>query len=164
VPARSGEIAVALALLAVAVFFVSQAAVLDFGRVGLPGPGFFPFSLGIALGLVSLLILFVVARSQTESEPLYLGHRDVLVVIAALMGVAVSFEQADTYLVLGTFLGSVLLLVARTTFWRALLGACVGMVLVWIVFRFALGVRLPTGRFWSELAAWLPGVLATGLS
>jgi hypothetical protein len=164
VPARTGEIAVAIALLAVAVFFISQGAVLDFGRIGLPGPGFFPFSLGIALGLVSLFILFVVVRSQEESEPLYFGHRDVLVVIAALMGVAISFEQADAYLVLGTFLASVLLLVARTTFWRALLGACLGMVLVWVVFRFALGVRLPTSRFWSELAAWLPAVLPTGLS
>lgn len=162
VPARTGEIAAAIALLAVAVFFISQAALLDFGHIGLPGPGFFPFSLGIALGLVSLMILFVVARSQEESKPLYLGHRDVLVVIAALMGVAFAFEQADTYLVLGTFLASVLLLVARTTFWRALLGACLGMVLVWVVFRFALGVRLPTGRFWSELAAWLPAVLPTG--
>ena len=147
---------VAAALLAVAVFFISQAARLDFGRIGLPGPGFFPFALGSALGLVSLMVLFVVVRSQDESEPLYLGHRDVLVVIAALMGVAFSFEQADAYLVLGTFLASVLLLVARTTFWRALLGACLGMVLVWAVFRLALGVRLPTGGFWSDLAAWLP--------
>lgn len=164
VPARSGEIAMAIALLAVAVFFISQAALLDFGRVGLPGPGFFPFALGIALGLVSLMILFVVVRAQDESEPVYLGHRDVLVVIAALMGVAFSFEQADAYLVLGTFLACVLLLVARTSLWRALLGACLGMVLVWVVFRFALGVRLPTGRFWSELAALLPAMLPIGRS
>jgi hypothetical protein len=162
VPARTGEIAVAIALLAVAVFFVSQATFLDFGHIRLPGSGFFPFFLGIALGVVSLMILFVVVRSQEEREQVFLGHRDVLVVLAALMGVAFAFEQADTYLVLGTFLASVLLLVARTTFWRALLGACLGMVLVWVVFRFALGVRLPTGRFWSELAAWLPAVLPTG--
>ena len=164
VPARTGEIAAAIVLLAVAVFFASQAALLDFGRIGLPGPGFFPFALGIALGLVSLMILLTVVRAQEESEAFYLGHRDVLVVIAALMGVAFFFEQADAYLVLGTFLASVLLLVARTTWWRALLGACLGMVLVWVVFRLALGVRLPTGRFWSELAAWLPAGLPTGLS
>ncbi|NJO24059.1 MAG: tripartite tricarboxylate transporter TctB family protein [Sphingomonadales bacterium] len=154
----------AIALLAVAVFFISQAALLDFGHVGLPGPGFFPFALGVALCLVSLMILFVMVRSPDEGERVYVGHRDVLVVIAALGGVAFAFEQADTYLVLGTFLASVLLLVARTTLWRALLGACLGMVLVWVVFRFALGVRLPAGRFWSELAAWLPSVFPTGLS
>jgi hypothetical protein len=155
---------VAIALLAVAVFFMSQAALLDFGRVGLPGPGFFPFALGVALGLVSLMILYVMVRSPAEGEPVYVGHRDVLVVIAALAGVAFAFERADAYLVLGILVACLLLLVARTTVWRALLGACLGMVLVWVVFRFALGVRLPTSRFWNELAAWLPPMLPGGRS
>ena len=163
-PARTGEIAVAIALLAVAVFFISQAALLDFGRIGLPGPGFFPFALGVALALVSLMILYVMVRSPDEAEPVYVGHRDVLVVIAALAGVAFAFEQSDTYLVLGTFLAFVLLLVARTTLLRALLGACLGMALVWLMFKLALGVRLPTGQFWSELSAWLASLFSTGRS
>ena len=154
---------VAAVLLAVAVFFVSQAALLDFGRVGLPGPGFFPFALGIALGLVSLTILFLAVRPQPEDEVVFVGHRDVLVALAALVGVAFFFEQADSYLVLGVFVASLLLLVARTGVWRALLGASLGMVLVWAVFGFALGVRLPTGRFWGELAARLPALPPTGL-
>jgi hypothetical protein len=164
VPARTGEIAVAIALLAVAVFFISQAALLDFGRIGLPGPGFFPFALGVALALVSLMILYVMVRSPDTGEPVYVGHRDVLVVIAALAGVAVAFEQGDAYLALGAFLAFVLLLVARTDLWRALLGACLGIALVWLVFRFALGVRLPTGRFWGEFFAWAHLVLPTGVS
>ncbi len=76
---------------------------------------------------------------------------------------AVSFEQADTYLVLGIFVASLLLLVARTGVWRALLGASLGMVLVWAVFALALGVRLPTGGFWGELATRLPALPPTGL-
>ena len=154
---------VAAVLLAVAVFFVSQAALLDFGRVGLPGPGFFPFALGIALGLVSLTILFLAVRPQPEDEVVFVGHRDVLVALAALVGVAFFFEQADSYLVLGVFVASLLLLVARTGVWRALLGASLGMMLVWAVFGFALGVRLPTGRFWGEFAARLPALPPTGL-
>lgn len=163
-PARTGEIAVAIALLAVAVFFISQAALLDFGHIGLPGPGFFPFALGVALAVVALMILYVMVRSPDAAEPVYAGHRDVLVVIAALAGVAIAFEQSDAYLVLGGFLAFVLLFVARTTWWRALLGACLGMALVWLVFRFALGVRLPTGNFWSGLSAWLPSMPPVGLS
>jgi hypothetical protein len=163
VPARTGEIVVAATLLAVAVFFVSQAALLDFGGVGLPGPGFFPFALGIALGLVTLTILFVIVRSPDASEVIFLGHRDVLVALAALAGVAFAFEQADSYLVLGVFVAALLLVVARTTLWRALLGASLGMVLVWAVFRVALGVRLPTGRYWDDLAARFAGTLPTGL-
>jgi hypothetical protein len=164
VPTRTGEIVVALVLLAVAVFFISQAALLDFGRVGLPGPGFFPFALGIALALVSLMILFVTFRAPEAREVVYLGHRDVLVALAALVGVAIAFEQADSYLVLGTFVAALLLLVARTTLWGALLGASLGMVLVSAVFRFALGVRLPTGDYWSELAARLAALFPAGSS
>jgi hypothetical protein len=149
VPIRTGEILVAAALSAVAAFFVWQAALLDFGRVGLPGPGFFPFALGIALALASVLILYVAVRMPAKGEAVFLGHRDVLVVMVALAGMASAFEQADTYLVLGVFVTVLLLLVARTTVWRTLLGASLGMVLVWAVFSVALGVRLPTGDFWD---------------
>lgn len=163
-PARTGEIAMAIALLAVAAFFISQAALLDFGHIGLPGPGFFPFALGVALALAALMILYAMVRSPDDAAPVYVGHRDVLVTVAALAGVAMAFEQSDAYLVLGTFMAFVLLLVARTTWWRALLGACLCMALVWFVFRFALGVRLPTGNFWSGLSAWLPPMFPVGLS
>jgi hypothetical protein len=139
----------ALALLAVAIFFVWQAALLDFGRVGLPGSGFFPFALGIGLSLVSLLIIYATLRSPKQDDPVYMGHRDVLVVLAALVGVAFTFERADTYLTLGVFVAVLLFVVGRTTLWRALLGASLGMVLVWAVFAFALGVRLPAGDFWD---------------
>jgi len=43
---RRGGIAMACALLAVGLIFVWQASLLDFGGLGLPGPGFFPLLLG----------------------------------------------------------------------------------------------------------------------
>jgi hypothetical protein len=150
---RIGEIVMAAVLLAVSVFFVTQAYLLDFGTIGRPGSGFFPLALGIALGLVSLVILHGAVRAPSRGEVVYLGHRNVLVVLVALVGVALTFEQADTYVVLGTFVAVLLLAVARTTPWRALLGASLGMVLVWAVFNLALGVRLPAGDFWAQLVA-----------
>lgn len=141
----------AVALLAAAIFFISQAWLLDFGRVGLPGPGFFPFALGIALAVASSLILYSVMRSPGRGDLVFLGHRDVLVVMAALAGVAFAFERADSYVVLGVFVAVLLLAIARTTVWQMLLGAILGMVLVWIVFVFALGVRLPAGEFWDPI-------------
>ena len=62
-----------------------------------------------------------------------------------------AFERADTYLTLGVFAAALLLLVARAALWRAVLGASLGMVAVWAVFRFGLGVRLPTGEFWDSI-------------
>src|SRR5688572_13121344 len=58
VSARVGEAAVAVALLAAGLFFAWHGALLPFGRVGLPGPGFFPFALGSVLSLFALGILY----------------------------------------------------------------------------------------------------------
>jgi hypothetical protein len=152
VPSRLGEVIVALALLASAVFFMWQATLLPFGRVGLPGPGFFPFALGVALGLLALAILYGVWRGSGSSAAVFLGHRDVLLTMAALASVAFSFERVGAYVALGTFTTFLLLLVARSALWRVLLGATLGMVAVWLFFGLALGVRLPIGELWQQFA------------
>lgn len=151
IPARAGEAAMALALLGAALFFIWQAALLPFGRPGLPGPGFFPFALGVGLGLLALAILIRTLMREGAGGLVFLGHRDVLIVLGGLIGVAFAFEQADTYLVLGLFVVVVLLLVARTAPWRALLGATLGMLAVLLVFNLALGVRLPASELWRQV-------------
>ena len=142
----------ALALLASGVFFVWQAALLPFGRVGLPGPGFFPFALGIVLTLFALAILHGALRSgEAIDEAIFLGHRDVVLTLAALAGLALAFERIGAYVALGLFTAVLLLLVARAALWRVLLGASLGMVAVWLFFGVALGVRLPPGDLWPQL-------------
>jgi hypothetical protein len=147
-----GEAIVALALLASALFFMWQSALLPFGRVGLPGPGFFPFALSVALGLLASAILYGAWRGSGSVAPVFLGHRDVLLTLAALACVAFAFERAGAYVTLGTFTAFLLLLVARSALWRVLLGATLGMIAVWLFFGLALGVRLPTGDLWQHFA------------
>jgi hypothetical protein len=156
VPIRLGEVLMGLALLASGVFFASQAALLDFGRVGLPGPGFFPFVLGIALCLFAGAILYQVRHGASGTEAIFLGHRDVVIALVAMVGLASVFERIDSYVALGGFTAALLLLVARAALWRLLLGAVLGMVAVWLFFGMALGVQLPTGDFWDLVTAWLP--------
>jgi hypothetical protein len=159
VSAKIGEVIVALALIAVAGFFIWQSALLPFGRVGLPGPGFFPFALGIALTLLAIGILVGVLQGTiAEAKAVFIGHRDVLVVLAALVGVAAAFEQADSYLVLGVFAAVLLLLIARTTPLRVVLGAVLGMVAVYLFFRLALGVRLPASEFWYDPVGFISSI------
>lgn len=145
--ARIGEIMMAAALLAAGVFFVWQSVYLPFGRIGLPGPGFFPFALGIVLALFALAILVRSANDRTDSDAVYLGHRDVLVVFVALAGVALTFEPLGAYVSLGAFTALVLIAVARSALWHAALGASLGMAAVWVVFKVLLGVQLPVGPF-----------------
>jgi putative tricarboxylic transport membrane protein len=149
---RIGEVVTGLALFACAAFFAWWALLLPFGTVGLPGPGFFPFALAIVLGVLALAIVLHAVREVDALERIFLGHRDVLVAIAALVGVAIAFEGGDSYLILGTFTLVMLVTVGRTQWWRAVLGAGIGMVAVWAVFNRALGVRLPVGQIWGYVA------------
>lgn len=155
VSGRQGEIFMALALVATAVFFVWHSSRLDFGTIALPGPGFFPFALGIVLGLLGLTILWRSVTGQ-EVEAVYLGHRDVLIVLAAMAGLAFAFEKVDSYVALGAFMAVLLLLVGRAAPWKVALGVILSMLAVWAFFHLGLGVRLPTGDYWSTLRELMP--------
>ena len=147
VSARVGELLIATALFAAGLLFVWQSARLPFGDVGLPGPGFFPFVLGILLGLFALVIVVRTMRQRDAGEAVSLGHRDIVVVFAALVGAGFAFERLGAYATLGLFTAALLLLVARTSVWRGILGASLGMVAVWAFFKVLLGVQLPAGPF-----------------
>jgi hypothetical protein len=158
---RIGEVLTGLALFACSVFFAWQAVLLPFGTVGLPGPGFFPFALAIVLGMLALVIMLYALRDVDERQRLFIGHRDVLIAIAALIGVAIAFERGDSYLVLGAFTLVMLVTVGRTKWWRAAIGAGLGMVAVWAVFNRVLGVRLPVGEVWDLFASSFGAALAS---
>jgi tripartite tricarboxylate transporter TctB family protein len=162
IPVRLGEVLVAAGLVAVGLFFIWQAAFLDFGRVGLPGPGFFPFALGIALTLLAGAVLFHAWSAGGRGEAIFLGHRDVVIALLAMAALAAVFERMDSYLALGLFTAVLLLLLARAAVWRVALGATLGMVAVWLFFGVALGVRLPTGEFWQPVTDLIAAVLPPG--
>ena len=109
-------------------------------------------ALGIALASIALAVLYARPQAGDEGERVFLGHRNVLVTLAALAGAALAFERLGAYVTLGSFAAAMLLLVARTSLWRALLGAALGMVAVWLFFGIALGVRLPDGTVWEQIA------------
>ena len=152
----------ALALLAAAVFFIWLSALLPFGKVGLPGPGFFPFALGIILAVLALAIVAYTLIYETEARVVFLGHRDVLIALAALVGLAATFEQMDAYLTMGIFAAVLLLFIARAAPWRAALGSVLGMVGVWLMFRVALGVRLPASDFWQDSMGFIVSKFTAG--
>jgi hypothetical protein len=150
-----------LTLLAAGAFFAGFATLLPFGRVGLPGPGFFPFALGTALAVLALGILFHTRRERSDAPAVFVGHRDVLAAIVALVGIAFAFEKVDSYLALGAFAAFLLLFVARAAPWRVVLGTVVGMVAVWLFFGVALGLRLPVGEFWQEMQDFVSTALSS---
>lgn len=126
-------------------FFASQALGLTFGDIGLPGPGFQPFMLGLALMALSATLAVVASRQPRSASLIELGHPPVLITLACLAASAFLFERLGAFLTLGGFVALMLIFVARVKIVTALPASVIGMATVWYVFKGLLGVQLPAG-------------------
>src|SRR5262245_5396983 len=142
---RAGMLAAA-ALAVIGAFFVWQSARLDLGRVGLPGPGFFPLLLGLMLMVLAGAIGIGQWRSS-ERQTVELGHRDVLITAACLLAVSLLFEPLGAYLTLGLFGTAMLVLVGRVALPLAIVAAVLAMAACSGFFQLLLGLQLPTGQW-----------------
>jgi Tripartite tricarboxylate transporter TctB family len=131
-------------LAAAGTLFAWQAFLLDLGDVHLPGPGFFPLLLGVILVILAAVIGIDRWRLP-EGEAVELGHRDVLIAIAALLAVPLAFEPLGAYITLGLFGTVMLVLIARIPLPLAIAAAGAGMAACWYFFQQLLGLQLPTG-------------------
>jgi hypothetical protein len=143
---RSGGILVAGMLGAAGAFFVWQALRLDLGGIAMPGPGFFPLSLGAILMACAALIGFACARSRA-GEAVEFGHRDVVITVAALLTIPLIFEPLGAPVSLGLLGIAILLLVGRVALPLAIAATGLGMAACWYFFVVLLGVQLPTGTW-----------------
>jgi hypothetical protein len=141
---RRGGMIVAGMLAAAGALFAWQASLLDLGSVELPGPGFFPLVLGAVLVVCAAVIGFDCWRSR-RGDAVELGHRDVLIAIAALLAVPVLFEPLGAYITLGLFGTVMLVLIARVRLIAAVAAAGLGMAACWYFFQELLGLQLPVG-------------------
>jgi putative tricarboxylic transport membrane protein len=147
VSARVTGAVVALALAVTGLFFITRSWQLSFGDFGVPGPGVFPFLLGVALFGVAMAITAEELRNHDRGATLAIGHRDVAAVFVALLALSALFESAGAYAALGIMSAVLLKMLARVSILTAVLSAAVGMVLVWAAFKVLLGVELPVGPF-----------------
>jgi putative tricarboxylic transport membrane protein len=145
------QIGCALFLVLFGIFICWEARKLDMGRVVKPGPGFFPFWLGLALIIVSLALLFNYGRKKIDpslsSQDLWKGlhWEKVLYSLVALLLYALFLET------LGYILATVLL---TLFFFRAIepqkwvvviFGSVITSFITYFLFKVWLQVQLPTG-------------------
>src|SRR5579884_4144315 len=84
ISARRGGMCIAAALGVIGLVFTWQASLIDFGDFALPGPGFFPLVLGVLVLVLAIVIGVRDWFQAASAETVELGHRDVLIVLAAL--------------------------------------------------------------------------------
>jgi len=148
---KRDQIGCALFLLLFGIFVCWEARGLDVGQVVKPGPGFFPFWLGLALIIVSLALLFHFVRKEivpsTSSQDPWKGlhWEKVPYSLAALLLYALFLET------LGYLLATVLLIFF---FFRAIepqkwvvviLGSVITSFITYFLFKVWLQVQLPAG-------------------
>lgn len=125
--------------------FAAQALNLTFGDLDLPGPGFFPFALGLSLVALAAAIFANTLREPADAPPVALGHAPVAITFAAMLLTAALFERLGALVSLGGFSAAMLVFVARVRLLPAIGASALGMLAVWFVFKVLLGVQLPLG-------------------
>ena len=145
--ARRSELIGAVVLLVFAIGLTWLAAKMPFGTLSGPGPGAFPFGLGLSMLAVSLGLLVRAVRLKGEEADLVIeiGHRYIWISLAALTVLALVFEPLG-YLPATTLFMLTLLRTLSTLNWtRATLAALSAALLSWFFFVRLLGVNLPPG-------------------
>lgn len=145
------QIGSALFLLCFGILICWEAHKLDMGRVVKPGPGLFPFWLGLALVIVSLALVFQFGWKKTDPsvspQGLWKGLRwdKILYSLVALMFYALFLES------LGYILATILLMIF---FFQAIepqrrmvvvFGSVIISFITYALFKLWLQVQLPVG-------------------
>ena len=128
-----------------ALFAWGAVANYSFGSSARPGPGYFPFGLGVLLALLGAFILFEALTIETEDgEPIGdIAWKPLLVILAAvsLLGLLLP--------VLGMFIALPLLVILSSLAsheftWKGTLGSAAFLaVFSWLIFIKGLGLTIP---------------------
>ena len=142
---KASDIGSSIFLMALAGFMVWQSEKLSLGRPLAPGPGFFPFCLGLLLIGIALIIFVQGLRGSPGVRETGLKRGRVVLALAALF--AYQFLLEPLGYLLSTFLLMFLFLkmMAKKAWWFVPAVACLISLSSYILFKIWLKVFLPSG-------------------
>lgn len=146
---RRDAVAATVMLLVAAAASVESARLLPYGAVRNPGPGFFPWWLGLTLGFLSLVLLVTALRGRPAEEGGTGGGRwgKVAGVLVALAAYALGLEPVG-YPITTFLLVLFMLRVTERHRWPLALGlALLASGGSYLLFAVWLSVPLPAGPF-----------------
>lgn len=125
--------------------FAWGATVYSFGNSARPGPGYFPFGLGILLAMLGGLVLFKALTFEVEGGdvigPWPLKQMALVLGAVVVFGVAIPRLGMVIALPLLIFIGS---LASGEFSWKEVLINCVALTIFsWLVFIKGLGLTIP---------------------
>ena len=142
---KASDIGSSFFLMALGGFTVWQSKKLSLGVPRAPGPGFFPFCLGLFLIGVALAILAHGLKQKTESQKTEVSKGRVILVLGSIFAYSLVLESLG-YLISTFFLMFLLLrMMVRKTWWFGPVVACLITLISYILFKVWLRVLLPKG-------------------
>ena len=121
-----------------------------------PGPGFFPFWLGVVLSLFSITLLietFITRGRKNLEEPRCLPDRQVLYRVGEITlltaGFALLMTSLGFVLTVICFVAMILHFMERVTLTRSVLTGLIMSFCVYLIFQYWMELGLPAGFFGS---------------
>jgi hypothetical protein len=144
---RTAELAVGgfLALLAILVMVSNYQLGAGWASDG-PQPGYFPFRLGVAIFIGSLIVQRQAYLSKDRSAFIEKGQlRLVATVLLPLIVFVAAVQYTGIYLASAIFIGAFMIFIGKFSWWKAILTGCgTSLALFWI-FESMFQVPLPKG-------------------
>ncbi len=138
--------AVAGAFLLVAGWVCFEALLVPIGSVRMPGAGFFPLVLGVALGALAVgLFGMSVASPPADTPSIWPERPEVLYLMGILLASVWLFERAGFLVTMTLFLAVATRLLGRLRWGTAVLVGLAGSLAADLVFGRALLIALPSG-------------------
>lgn len=139
--------AVAVAFLLLGAFICVEALQVPFGSFRMPGAGFFPLLLGLALAVFSIILLGMTLASPAGGAATHVWPErpEVVYLVGSLLASVWLFERAGFLLTMTLFLGVAMRVLGKLTWLSAFVLALVGSVAAYVVFSRGLLIALPSG-------------------
>jgi putative tricarboxylic transport membrane protein len=124
---------------------------LKLGAIQQPGPGFFPFSAGLLMLILSLAALFQLIKKKNDQEkktrPESFRWWNIVIILGAIAGYAFFLEKVG-FLISSFLFICLLLKVVEPQPWRtAILGGLITAVASNLVFNVIFRAQIPSGIF-----------------
>ena len=128
-------------------FICVEALQVPFGSFRMPGAGFFPLLLGLALGVFSIILLGMTLASPAGGAATHVWPErpEVVYLVGSLLAAVWLFERAGFLLTMTLFLGVAMRVLGKMSWPRAFVLALVGSVAAYVVFSRGLLIALPSG-------------------
>jgi hypothetical protein len=132
--------------LLVALWVCLEALQVPLGSFRMPGAGFFPLVLGLALGLCSILLLAMsLARPALGSTEGWPERRDAFYLAGCVIAAVGLFEHAGFVLTMTLFLAATTRMLGRLGWLTAVVVGVIGSTAAYVVFGRLLVIALPSG-------------------